>query len=120
VRADATQRCGQSLTDRQRGGAARRKCRYAALAFQNITVVRSRTTAALLIRTEETSNYANVDAAFRPIDHKAEPREAEQHQGPRGWFGDRLDHATDDKGAKPIDRQINVGSKVAQIDDGIS
>jgi hypothetical protein len=25
------------------------------------------TTAALLIRTEETSNYANVDAAFRPI-----------------------------------------------------
>ena len=50
----------------------------------------------------------------------AEPREAEQHQGPRGWFGNPLDHATEDNGdAKPIDRQINVGSEVAQIDDGI-
>ena len=84
-------------------------------------MVRPRTTAALLIRTKETSNYANVDAAFRPIADKAEPHEAEQHQGPRGWFGDRLDHATDDKGAKPIDRQINVGSEVGtQIDDVIN
>jgi hypothetical protein len=32
----------------------------------------------------------------------------------------RLDHATDDKGAKPRDRQINVGSQAGtQIDDGI-
>ena len=84
-------------------------------------MVRPRTTAALLIRTKETSNYANVDAAFRPIADKAEPHEAEQHQGPGGWFGDRLDHATDDKGAKPIDRQINVGSEVGtQIDDVIN
>ena len=72
----------------------------------------------LLIGTEETSNYASVDAAFRPIADKAEAREAEQHQGPRGWFGNRLDHTTDDKGAKPIDRQINVGPEVGtQIDD---
>jgi hypothetical protein len=69
-----------------------------------------RLSAALLIGTEETSNYANVDAAFRPIADKAEAPEAEQHQGPRGWFGNRLDHATEGKDAKPIDRQINVGS----------
>ena len=32
----------------------------------------------------------------------------------------RLDHAIDDKGAKPRDRQINVGSQAGtQIDDGI-
>jgi hypothetical protein len=93
----------------------------AASAFQSITVARARTTAALLIGTEETSNYASVNAALRPIADEAEAREAEQHQGPRGWFGNRLDNATDDKGAKPIDRQINVVSEVGtQIDDGIS
>ena len=54
------------------------------------------------------------------IASEADAREAEQHQGPRGWFGNRLDHATDDKGAKPIDRQINVRSEIGtQIDDGI-
>ena len=61
---------------------ARRNAATAALASQSITVARARTTAALLIRTEETSNYANVDAAFRPIADKAEAREAEQHHCP--------------------------------------
>jgi hypothetical protein len=45
-------------------------------------VARARTTAVLLIRTEETSNCANVDAAIRPIADKAEAGEAEQHHRP--------------------------------------
>jgi len=61
----------------------------------------------LLIRTEETSNYANVDAAIRPIADKAEAREAEQHHCPSGWFGDRT---AEGEGTIAFDRQIDVGS----------
>ena len=45
-------------------------------------MARARTTAVLLIRTEETSNYANVDAAIRPIADKAEAGKPEQHHRP--------------------------------------
>jgi hypothetical protein len=60
------------------------------------------------------------DALGSTIAREGQAGEAEQHHRPRGGFGNRLDHATDDKGAKPIDRQINVGSEVGtQIDDVI-